>query len=85
MQFKHIYIFFLFIVLHVDAQIDSSLILDYAKPKEYTIGGIQVSGAEFTDKNVVRLLSGLIVGDKIQIPGDKITDAIRALWKQGLF
>jgi outer membrane protein insertion porin family len=67
------------------AQSDSVPALDYAQPKKYTIGGIDVSGADHTDKNVVRLLSGLVVGDKIQIPGDKTTDAIKALWKQGLF
>lgn len=58
---------------------------DYAAPKNYTIGGIEVSGANYTDKSVIRLLSGLIVGDKIQVPGDKITDAIKALWRQSLF
>lgn len=67
------------------AQTDSVSVADYTAPKKYTIGGIEVSGANYTDKNVVRLLSGLIVGENIQVPGDKITDAIKALWKQGLF
>lgn len=67
------------------AQKDSTASTDYSAPKNYTIGGIEVSGAENTDKNVIRLLSGFVVGDKIQVPGDKITDAIKALWKQGLF
>lgn len=69
----------------IRAQNDTMGVADYALPKNYTIGGIEVSGANFTDKNVIRLLSGLIVGDKIQIPGDKITDAIKSLWRQGLF
>ncbi|MES2763955.1 MAG: outer membrane protein assembly factor BamA [Bacteroidota bacterium] len=59
--------------------------LDWSKPKEYSIAGIEVECSEFTDKNVVRLLSGITVGDKIQIPGDKISEAIKNLWKQGLF
>lgn len=67
------------------AQQDSLHVADYATPKNYTIGGIEVSGANNTDKNVIRLLSGFVVGDKLQVPGDKITDAIKALWKQGLF
>ena len=33
----------------------------------------------------MRLLSGLQEGDKIQLPGDKIGEAIKSLWKQGLF
>ncbi len=71
--------------LGLSAQQDSTSAASYASPKNYTIGGIEVSGADYTDKNVIRLLSGFVVGDKIQVPGDKITDAIKALWKQGLF
>ncbi len=59
--------------------------LDWAKPKEYTIGGIDIECSEYTDKNIVRLLSGISPGDKVQIPGDKISEAIKNLWKQGLF
>ncbi|MBK6521019.1 MAG: hypothetical protein IPG08_01070 [Sphingobacteriaceae bacterium] len=54
-------------------------------PKKYKIGGINFEGAENSDKNVIKLLSGLKEGDEITIPGDKITDGIKALWKQGLF
>ncbi len=67
------------------SQKDSAALINYATPKEYIIGGIEVSGADFTDKSVIKLLSGLVVGDKIKIPGDKNTDVIKALWKQGLF
>jgi len=59
--------------------------LDWSKPKEYTVAGIEVECSEFTDKNIVRLLSGITYGDKIQIPGDKISEAIKNLWKQSLF
>jgi outer membrane protein insertion porin family len=59
--------------------------LDWSKPKEYILGPIEVECSEFTDKNVVRLLSGLTAGDKVQIPGDKVSEAIKNLWKQGLF
>lgn len=59
--------------------------IDYAKPKEYTLAAIEIECSQYTDKNIVRLLSGLTIGDKIQIPGDKISEAIKGLWKQGLF
>ncbi len=59
--------------------------IDYAKPKEYTLAAIEIECSQYTDKNIVRLLSGLTVGDKIQIPGDKISEAIKGLWKQSLF
>lgn len=59
--------------------------IDWSKPKEYTVAGIEVDCSEYTDKNIVRLLSGITYGDKIQIPGDKISEAIKNLWKQSLF
>lgn len=58
---------------------------DWAKPKDYTVGGIEIECSEYTDKNIIRLLSGISYGDKVQIPGDKISEAIKNLWKQGLF
>ena len=58
---------------------------DWAKPKEYTLAPLEIECSQFTDKNVIRLLSGLTVGEKIQIPGDKISEAVKSLWKQSLF
>ena len=84
-NFTYIFLFCLLLATRLFSQQDSLTGLDYAVPKEYVIGGIEVSGANFTDKNVIKLLSGLVVGDKIKIPGDKTSDAIKALWKQGLF
>ena len=59
--------------------------IDYLTPKEYEIGGITVTGVQFLDNNMLVMLSGLTVGDKITIPGDKISAAIDKLWEQGLF
>jgi outer membrane protein insertion porin family len=58
---------------------------DYAKQKDYEVGGITVDGIKYLDQNVLIMLSGLNVGDKIKVPGDKITEAVRKLWDQGLF
>lgn len=58
--------------------------LNYANPVEYYIGGIEVVGLNILDKNAMISLTGLKVGDKIKIPGDDISGAIRKLWKHGL-
>ncbi len=60
-------------------------VMDYTKASEYEIGGITVTGVEFLDKNVLIMLSGLNVGDRITVPGEDITKAIEKLWGQGLF
>lgn len=64
---------------------DSALVEAFQSAKKYRIGGLDVQGVDFTDKSVITLLSGLTVGDEITVPGDKITDAIKALWKQNIF
>lgn len=52
---------------------------------EYEIAGIVVSGTDYLDKNVIILSSGLAVGDKIFVPGEAITKAIKNLWDLNLF
>jgi outer membrane protein insertion porin family len=54
-------------------------------PKEYIIGGIIVTGNKSFDQNLIISISGLAVGDKVQIPGtDVFSKAINKLWKQNL-
>ncbi len=59
--------------------------ISYDAPTEYTIADIEVVGVEHLDKNVIVMLSDLVIGERIKVPGDKITRAIRKLWEQGLF
>ena len=88
MKLRSLIILFLSgIILHpLVAQVTLGEIeIDYNNPKEYEIGGITVSGVKYLDGNVLIMLSGLTVGERIQVPGDKITSAIKKLWDQGLF
>ncbi len=59
--------------------------LDYLTPKTYEIGGISYEGADNFDTRVVQLVAGLQVGDRVKVPGDKISAAVENLWKQGMF
>ena len=52
---------------------------------KYTIGGINLSGAENLEPSVVIGLSGLSIGDVISVPGDEVTNAIKRSWRHGLF
>ncbi|HKK40594.1 MAG TPA: hypothetical protein VJ949_14330, partial [Cryomorphaceae bacterium] len=47
--------------------------VDYRIPKEFTIGGITVSGAKNLDSKAIILFSGLSVGETITIPGEEIS------------
>lgn len=55
------------------------------KAGTYEIGGINIIGAENRDRNAIKSLAGLRVGDKVQIPGTVIPNAIKNLWKLRLF
>ena len=54
-------------------------------PVKYTIAGIEVSGTKTFDRNLIISISGLSIGDEVQIPGtDAFNKAIAKLWKQSL-
>ena len=79
---------FLLIASTVLAQIplgNKDIEIDYANPQDYEIGGISISGTKHLDRSVLIMLSGLKVGDKITVPGEELSNAIKKLWKQGLF
>ncbi len=55
------------------------------EPKQYTIGGITISGTKYLDADFLKIKTNLSVGQEITIPGEEIGKAINALWKEGLF
>ncbi len=65
-------------------QIDTSIV-NYKDPKKFRVAAVEISGTQFLDKNIIRSLTGIKIGDLISIPGDDITKCIKNLWKQGLF
>lgn len=57
----------------------------YLRPQEYVIGGVYVTGTEYLDNEVLITISKLNVGNRIEVPGESISNAIKNLWAQGLF
>ena len=56
----------------------------YLNPQEYVIGGITVNGARFLDKNALITISKLVRGERITVPSDATSNAIKNLWAQDL-
>ncbi len=54
-------------------------------PREYEIAGIKVSGNTMYEEYVLVGFSGLSVGQKVRVPGDDLTNALKRFWKQGFF
>ncbi|MDD4208918.1 MAG: POTRA domain-containing protein [Bacteroidales bacterium] len=75
----------LFFSVNVQSQVNlqnqSGISLNYLNPVEYEIGGITFSGNGICDPRSLNFA----VGDKIKIPGEKITKTIERLSKMGLY
>ncbi len=63
---------------------DDKIQLDYRNPRVFEIAEIEVTGAKFHDNNAIISISGLKIGDKVKIPGDDITGAIKKIWELGI-
>lgn len=60
--------------------------IEYARtPQECIIGGIQVEGVKNYDDYLLIGISGLSVGQKISLPGEEVTQAVKRYWKNGFF
>ena len=57
----------------------------YVKGKTYKLDSISVSGIKTFNEQTVISYSGLTVGEKIKIPGEKISAMINKLWALELF
>ena len=60
---------------------DGPVKIDYSSPKTYEIGGITSSGTAPLDQRILPFH----VGDVIEVPGDKISKAVKSLWNTGLY
>jgi outer membrane protein insertion porin family len=86
---KSLYIFLLMIIWTsgVMAQLRDStnFSIYYDSRAQYIIADIKVTGIRYYDTETLIQISGLRVGQEIEVPGDAITNAIKKLWNQALF
>ena len=54
-------------------------------PRTCIIGGMAVSGVDDYEDYMLTGISGLSIGQRIQIPGSEISDAVKRYWRHGLF
>ena len=58
----------------------------YSNPKTYVLGAMPaVVGNEYIAASIITNRAGLMPGESIEIPGDRIASAIERLWEMGLF
>src|SRR5690554_8045932 len=53
--------------------------------RKYTIRSISVTGTQSFNEQTVIAFTGLKKGDRIHVPGEKLSQVTRKLWDQNLF
>ena len=64
---------------------DNPVILYSGTAPRYEIADIVITGIEENNHKTLLKLSGLSVGQRIAVPGQDVTDAMKRLWATGLF
>lgn len=88
---KIIYLFIVLFLTHASIHAQNGpknlggLDFGYDAPREYELGPIRVIGADNYDHQAIKLIAGLRQGQKVMIPGQSITNAIKNLWAEGIF
>ena len=54
-------------------------------PHTYKLAGLAASGIDGYEDYVLTGISGLSIGQELEVPGTAITDAVKRYWKHGLF
>ena len=72
-------------LLGISLRAQSSVEIDYAHPRKYTVGGVGVEGNQYFSENQILQLSGLREGMEITVPGDDVTGIVRRLVAQKYF
>ena len=65
--------------------INNPTVLYSAMPRTYEIAGIEIEGAPNYDDDLILGYAGIRVGERLAIPGDDITNAVKRLMRQTLF
>lgn len=69
----------------VQNQQKTSVVVDYNNPKEYVIGGLEVSGIQYLGKEQILSLTGLNIGDRITIPSEDVSSIVKRIYMQRYF
>ena len=57
--------------------------VDYNSPQTYVVGGIRISGTKYLGESQLLSVLGIRPGDKVTVPGDEISAAVKRIWLQG--
>lgn len=90
MNCRKLYISALLCVLSIcafaqEGKKDNGVVVNYEKPTTYVVGGIDVEGVKYLNKDQLISLTGLKVGDRIKVPSEDLTSIVKRIWMQRYF
>lgn len=63
----------------------SEIVVDYNSPRKYIVGGVSVSGITHINQEQMVSLTGITIGDPIEIPGEELSSVVKRIWAQRAF
>lgn len=60
-------------------------VVNFVSEKEYVLADIRVTGLQKFNENTVKLYTGLDLGQKLKVPGDKLSSSIKKLYDTDQF
>ncbi len=69
----------------IDSTQQDNFVLDYANAKTFKLKDIIVTGDTKYSKNQIIRYAGFAIGEEIELPGTKVNNAVKKLWRSNIF
>lgn len=69
----------------IDSTQQDNFTLDYANAKTFKLKDIVVTGDTKYSKNQIIRYAGFAIGEEIELPGTKVNNAVKKLWRSNIF
>ena len=69
----------------IDSTQQDNFTLDYANAKTFKLKDIVVTGDTNYSKNQIIRYAGFAIGEEIELPGTKVNNAVKKLWRSNIF
>ena len=57
--------------------------VDFNNPRTYVVGGVDIPGLKYLSREQLLAVLGINKGDKVTVPSDDLSQAIKRIWLQG--
>ena len=70
---------------NIDSTQQDNFVIDYANAKTFKLKDVLVTGDTKFSKNQIIRYAGFAIGEEIELPGTKVNNAVKKLWRSNLF